>query len=368
MNKSIFKTYLIYFIVLVVFVLVRIASSLGAFSSLQDAMLRSNVATIIIQILIMFILPFLLTMWFFKSKPKQVFEKTHFKKISFKAVLICIAIGILMFILNVAVSTMFNTILQLFGYSSGGGSGGVTYDSIGNFVLGVIFVAVLPAFCEEFLHRGIVMRNVGKETNYKIAIIVSSVLFGLMHLNIEQVFYATVLGLIIGFVGAATDSIFPCMILHFVNNFISVYLSFAQNMNLPFGDFYTRIGNLFANNSPIFSLLFTFFVLVVVVIGMIYLIFLLFKETRLKTMANSIYNVQEEISGEISNQPIKKIQDDFKSYILPHLQKNDEDIIEVFMPPEVKKYKYDLSSNMFLVATLVLGVLITLSTLIWGIF
>ena len=353
MNKTIFKTYLIYFITIVTFVLVRIASSLGWFNVIENTILRSNIATIIIQVAIMFLLPFLLYLWFFKQKPKQVFENFHFKKISLKAVLLCVALGVLMF---------------MFGYTSGGG-GGSGYTNFGSFVLGVIFVAVLPAFCEEFLHRGLVMRSVGKQTNYKVAIIVSSVLFGLMHLNIEQVFYATILGVIIGFVGSATDSIYPCMILHFVNNFISVYLSYAQTNNLIFGDFYQRVTNLFANNSPIFAMIFVFGVLVVVTIIMIYLIFLLFKETRLKNMANSIYNIQEEISGDILEQPVKKLEDDFKSIIMPHLENTkDDDIIDAFIPPKVQKYKFNLSTNIFLISTLVLGVLITISTFIWGVF
>lgn len=370
MNKTIFKTYSIYFITMLTFVLVRIASSLGWFDVFENALLRNGVSTFIIQILIMFVLPFVLIMWFFKKKPKQIFTDFHFKKISFKCVILCIAIGILMFVLNVAVSTTFNTIIRMFGYSPSGSSGSGGYTSVGSFLLGVLFIAVLPAFCEEFLHRGLIMRNVGKQTNYKVAIIVSSVLFGLMHLNIEQVFYATILGIVIGFIGSASDSIYPCMILHFVNNFISVYLSFAQNNNLPFGDFYSRITNLFTNNSPVFAMIFVLGVLILVLILMIYLIFLLFKETRLKTMAQSIYTIQEEVvSGEMTEQSIQKVKDDFSKFILPHLEnKKDEDIINVFLPPATSKFKFNLLENIFLISTLVIGVLVTIFTFIWGVF
>ncbi len=368
MNKKVFKTYLIYFIAMVLFVGVRIASSLGAFSIIKNDVLRSDIATVIIQIVIMFIIPLLLCWWLLKSKPKQTFKDFGFKKISFKAVLICFAIGILMFFLNLIVASFFSSILYGIGYNPSGSGGGSGYDTVWKFLDGVVFVAVLPGFCEEFLHRGLLMRKIGEQKNYKVAIIISALCFGLMHLNIEQFFYATVLGLIIGFVGAISDSIFPCMILHFTNNFMSVYLSFAQQKGILGGDFYTRINSIYANNSPIFTFLFTLFVLVLLIVGIGYLCIKLFKNTRLKNLQESLINVQKEVSGEnIEEQPEEKLSTDFKSFILPHLQQN-EDALSILMPPaSAEKKKSTLLENIFLIGTIFMGVLITIFTLIWGI-
>ncbi|MBQ0017273.1 MAG: CPBP family intramembrane metalloprotease [Clostridiales bacterium] len=366
MNKNLFKTYLIYFIVLSLFVGVRIASGLGAFSFIEDAMTRSNVATIVIQVIVMFIVPFCLILWLFRKKPKQVFQDAHFNKISGKSVLICFAIGILLFILNLAVSSVFNGIIQMFGYQPSSGGSGYTYDTFGKFILGVIFVAVLPGICEEFLHRGVLMRNIGRETNYNTAIIISSICFGLMHLNIEQFFYATILGLIIGFVGAMSDSIFPCMILHFTNNFLSVYFTYAQNAGLPGGDFYKRINTLYSSNSPIFTFIFSITILLLVVVGIIYLMFVLFKDTRLKKIYNSLSEVQKEVSGEnLGEQSQQKLETDFNTFILPHLTKS-KDTMQVFLPPAKTKKRQTLSTNIFLICTLFMGFLITIFTFMWG--
>lgn len=367
MNKTIFKTYLIYFIALLTFVCVRIASSLGAFSWIQDAMTRSNVATIVIQIGVIFTIPFLLSIWLFKSKPKQVFKDFGFKKINFKSILICFAIGLLMFFLNIIIASFFSSILSMFGYSYSSGSAGYTYDTFPKFLLGVLFVAVLPGFCEEFLHRGLVMRKVGNETNYKYAILISALCFGLMHLNIEQFFYATILGIIMGFVGSVSDSIFPCMIMHFTNNFMSVYLTFAKEKGLFMGDFYSKLNSLYSNNSPIFTFIFTIFVLVLLIVGIVFLIIQLFKETRLKKLQQSLVNVQKEVSGDnIDEQSPQKLSSDFKNYILPQIE-SSKDYLSPFMPTAKSKHNKSLETNLFLIATLVLGFLITISTFIWGV-
>ena len=88
-------------------------------------------------------------------------------------------------------------------------------------VLMFFTVAVVPAFVEEFLFRGLVLSNLlpyGRTT----AIFASALLFGVMHQNVEQLLYATVAGLVLGFLYVKTKSIWICILLHFVNNFISV--------------------------------------------------------------------------------------------------------------------------------------------------
>lgn len=88
-------------------------------------------------------------------------------------------------------------------------------------VLMFITLAIVPGICEEFLFRGAVLSNLrpfGKGP----AIIISAVLFGLMHQNPGQFLYATVAGLLLGWLAYETGSIWCGMLLHFLNNFISI--------------------------------------------------------------------------------------------------------------------------------------------------
>lgn len=88
-------------------------------------------------------------------------------------------------------------------------------------ILMVITTAVVPAFVEEYLFRGVVlgaMRPFGRTP----AIVVSALCFALMHGNAAQFLYTFVAGLVLGFVYCELKSIWAPVIIHFCNNFISI--------------------------------------------------------------------------------------------------------------------------------------------------
>ena len=59
------------------------------------------------------------------------------------------------------------------------------------------------------------------------AILVSALIFGVIHLNPAQIPYAFVLGLVLGWLYWRTSSLLPCILLHLVNNGLSVALMIA---------------------------------------------------------------------------------------------------------------------------------------------
>lgn len=93
-----------------------------------------------------------------------------------------------------------------------------------NFVLDVIGTAIVPAICEEFLFRGLILSALlpyGKKT----AIFGSAILFSLMHQNPAQILYTVVLGVIFAYMVIDSKSIWGGIILHFVNNLVSVIMN-----------------------------------------------------------------------------------------------------------------------------------------------
>ena len=87
-------------------------------------------------------------------------------------------------------------------------------------VLNFLVICLVPGFCEEFLFRGAILSNLlpfGRGN----AILISSLLFGLMHRNGSQLFYAFVAGILLGLIYERTGSIWNCIILHTINNFFS---------------------------------------------------------------------------------------------------------------------------------------------------
>lgn len=100
------------------------------------------------------------------------------------------------------------------------------YDTI----IYYISIAVVPACVEEFAFRGIVLGCLRKYSD-SLAIIVSSITFGIMHGNFMQIPFAFVVGLILGFVVVKTNSLLPAIIIHFLNNSISVTFTLLSQSN-----------------------------------------------------------------------------------------------------------------------------------------
>lgn len=92
-------------------------------------------------------------------------------------------------------------------------------------IIGIVTVGVLPAIFEESVYRG-VLYNEYRKVNPKIAIVLSALLFGLLHQNLNQFSYAFVLGIIFALVIEATDSILSTMIIHFIINTSSVVMNY----------------------------------------------------------------------------------------------------------------------------------------------
>lgn len=96
-----------------------------------------------------------------------------------------------------------------------------------NIWIGLIGIAVSPAIFEELLFRGMALSET-KENNPIAGIILSSLFFGIMHMNLNQFFYAFFLGLVFAYFVLKTKSIFASIFAHFTVNassFLTSYLS-----------------------------------------------------------------------------------------------------------------------------------------------
>lgn len=85
----------------------------------------------------------------------------------------------------------------------------------------LLYVCLLGPILEETLFRGLILQGL-RSWGDKLAIIVSGVLFGLMHMNLVQGIFAAMLGMFFAFVAVKSGSIIPTIILHILNNSISM--------------------------------------------------------------------------------------------------------------------------------------------------
>lgn len=301
----------------------------------------------------MFAMPVILYSLFVSKNVKKTFSDFGFKKISFTIVLCSIGLGFVLFFINNYVADIFYTILSLVGYDN---SINVTLSTNTTILSEFFLTAMIPGFCEEVLHRGMFMRGSSKQGYTRYGLLLSSILFGLMHLNIQQFFYAMILGGLMGFVVLIADSIYPAMIIHFMNNALSIYFSYGHSKGWPFTEFKAQVEN------AIFSLnLYT----VVAIIGLIILaLFGLYKAL--------LHAILRDKNKQMATQLAKDLKMDNMSY--EEMQSKLDEVGKVLESKTDKPFEINNSQpklkfvdNIFLNSSLILGALITISSFIWGV-
>lgn len=108
----------------------------------------------------------------------------------------------------------------------------------------IVIIGGLPAICEEIFFRGFVMRAFERKSPVT-AVIMSALIFAIMHGNLQQLVYAFLCGIILGTVVMLTDSLLAGCMIHFTLNTLSVIISYP-----PISDLYT---NYATNYAYIFS-------------------------------------------------------------------------------------------------------------------
>jgi sodium transport system permease protein len=78
--------------------------------------------------------------------------------------------------------------------------------------------AVLPALCEEIVFRGFLLNGLMKSHRPRTAILLSSFLFALFHMNVFQFLPAFFLGVVLGLITVRSKSVVPAMFFHLLHN------------------------------------------------------------------------------------------------------------------------------------------------------
>jgi len=346
-NKKIFLINLIYYLCLLSVALIFV---LGYF----DLIKNSYISTLLIQGIIMFAIPIILYSLFISKNIKQTFNDFGFKKITFTVLIYSILLGFILFFINNYVADIFYTILTLLGYEN---SINVSLNINNSIGIEFLLTAIAPGICEEVLHRGMFMRGSSKQGYTRYGLLFSSILFGLMHLNIQQCFYAMVLGCLMGVVVIVADSIYPAMIIHFMNNGLSIYFSYGVKHNWPLANFKSNIEKAIFSTNLIFCIL--------LIAGLIFVLFALYK-FLIKAIAKDKHK-----------QMAIKLAKDLKmeDMSLVEMQaKLDEVgiILEKTSPKNVltiqnTEQQLTFVDKIFLYSSFVLGILITICSFIWGI-
>ncbi|WP_298844321.1 CPBP family intramembrane glutamic endopeptidase [Clostridium sp.] len=107
----------------------------------------------------------------------------------------------------------------------------------------IISVIIIAPIYEEIIFRGILLKGMSKKINPAIAIVISALLFGIVHMNIPQGVNAFLLGLVLGFIYLSSKSIYLSIFAHFINNILA--LSFSSFFSLIDGRYAIGIHAMF---------------------------------------------------------------------------------------------------------------------------
>ena len=189
-------------------------------------------------------------------QPQTLRERLHYKKVKPSTLLY----ALIFTWLSMPLTTLINAISMLFVDN--------TIMALSDQILGVafpvmlFFMAVVPAFCEETLFRGIVYGGYRKHGDKFAAVLLSGFLFGIMHMNLNQALYAFVIGVLLALLFEATDSIFPTMLFHFVYNAQSCCLMYFVEELVP--GFYSDPANVTAATSQLYPMIAAYIVIAAV--------------------------------------------------------------------------------------------------------
>lgn len=192
-------------------------SLLAAFTPLMDAVLENMALNVIVSEITIW-LPAVLFLLLFRTSPVSFcrLRKVHIST-ALMTVLFTLLLEPLITVVN-AVSMLFvdNEVAAM--------SGQITNLPLWGMLLGI---AVYGPFAEELAFRGVIYQGYRLQENRWKALLLSSLLFGLMHMNLNQACYAFVIGMALVLLVEATGSMFPAFIAHFCVNGLSTVAMFA---------------------------------------------------------------------------------------------------------------------------------------------
>ena len=108
-----------------------------------------------------------------------------------------------------------------------------TFDSTGDFVFGLIVIALLPAIGEELVFRGMLQPELFRASgSHHVAIWASAIIFSAFHMQFFGFVPRMLLGALFGYLYVWSGNLLLPMIAHFVNNGFSVLMMYLYQQGI----------------------------------------------------------------------------------------------------------------------------------------
>lgn len=166
--------------------------------------------------MIIFVLPLLYVLY----TKRSILQTYSFRKTKFMNFVAALFMGcgtmLIGIILTSFVSMLFPTEAEMV-------SSGLMNELMSdNELLTFAVVALTPAICEEMLFRGFLFSAFRGRHKIVVSVLLTAVIFGVYHMSIVRFFTTALLGAALAVIVYYSDSIFPAMMMHAINNGIAV--------------------------------------------------------------------------------------------------------------------------------------------------
>ena len=166
--------------------------------------------------MIIFVLPLLYVLY----TKRSILQTYSFRKTKFMNFVAALFMGcgamLIGIILTSFVSMLFPTEAEMV-------SSGLMNELMSdNELLTFAVVALTPAVCEEMLFRGFLFSAFRGRYKIVVSVLLTAVIFGVYHMSIVRFFTTALLGAALAVIVYYSDSIFPAMVMHAINNGIAV--------------------------------------------------------------------------------------------------------------------------------------------------
>lgn len=176
---------------------------------------KKNLVLIVLQILCLYI-PSLVYVKVYRLNKKETMKRRHFKMKHLPFIIVfSVAISLTAAILNSLLYSLDITKSFVQTVSANADSS----------LIGILAIAIIPAFFEEFLFRGVFQNEMqnGKVWN---VMLVSGMVFALFHISLDNFFGPLLAGIGYAFLVIVFNSVYPAVLAHIINNLFFIFAAF----------------------------------------------------------------------------------------------------------------------------------------------
>lgn len=197
------------------------------FTMLLQEMLEKLLAQTTIISIISSVVVLLVLFIIFKARKKNIKEELLINKIDKRAILPIILMGLALNIFTeILISIIPFSEELLMQYSQN-----VALAFSGNTLIDIIAVAIIAPIIEEIVFRGLVFTRLNKGINTVVAVILSSLLFAIMHMQLIWIIYAFIFGIIFNLIYIRFKSLLANILLHMSYNSVPFILMAIMGEN-----------------------------------------------------------------------------------------------------------------------------------------